>query len=138
MSSEPSSSRWLGRKLEGYLLTARVVTGMKAARAQLRLLCRTWEPIASMRRENSKWRTHEEPSTDAKRRDGRIANGPTIQRRRKDQPQELLDIARRCDQRLNRKFFRMTSRGKRSVVAAVAVARELIGFIWAIGQVVHP
>src|SRR6266498_3579297 len=61
MSSEPSSSRWLGRKLEGYLLTARVVTGMKAARAQLRLLCRTWEPIASMRRENSKWRTHEEP-----------------------------------------------------------------------------
>jgi len=91
-----------------------------------------------MRRENSKWRTHEEPSTDAKRRDGRIANGPTIQRRRKDQPQELLDIARRCDQRLNRKFFRMTSRGKRSVVAAVAVARELIGFIWAIGQVVHP
>ncbi len=69
---------------------------------------------------------------------GRIANGPTIQRRRKDQPQELLDIARRCDQRLNRKFFRMTSRGKRSVVAAVAVARELIGFIWAIGQVVHP
>lgn len=68
----------------------------------------------------------------------RIANGRTIQRRRKDQPRELLDIAHRCDLRLNRKFFRMTSRGKRSTVAAVAVARELIGFIWAIGQLVHP
>jgi transposase len=68
----------------------------------------------------------------------RITNGATIRKRRKDQPQTLLDIAERCDLRLNRKFHRMTSRGKRSVVAAVAVARELIGFIWAIGQVVHP
>ncbi len=68
----------------------------------------------------------------------RITNGPTIQQRRKDQPRELLEIAHRCNARLNRKFFRMTSRGKRSQVAAVAVARELIGFIWAIGQIVHP
>jgi len=68
----------------------------------------------------------------------RITNGPTIRRKRKDQPQALLDIAQRCDLRLNRKFFRMTSRGKRSTVAAVAVARELVGFIWAIGQLVHP
>lgn len=68
----------------------------------------------------------------------RITNGPTIMRRRRDQPRELLEIAHRCDLRLNRKFFRMTSRGKRSAVAAVAVARELMGFIWAIGQVVHP
>lgn len=68
----------------------------------------------------------------------RITNGWTIRKRRKDQPQALLDIAERCDLRLNRKFHRMTGRGKRSVVAAVAVARELIGFIWAIGQVVHP
>jgi len=49
------------------LLTARAVTGMKAARAQCRLLCGTWEPLASMRRENSKWWTHEEESTDAGR-----------------------------------------------------------------------
>jgi len=68
----------------------------------------------------------------------RIANGPTITRRRKGQAQALLDIAHKCDLRLNRKFFRMTSRGKRSTVAAVAVGRELIGFIWAIGQLVHP
>ena len=68
----------------------------------------------------------------------RIANGAAIMGRRKGQAQALLDIARKCDLRLNRKFFRMTSRGKRSTVAAVAVGRELIGFIWAIGQLVHP
>jgi transposase len=68
----------------------------------------------------------------------RITNGPTIRQRRENQPRELLEIAHRCDTRLNRKFFRMTSRGKRSQVAAVAVARELIGFVWAIGQIVHP
>jgi len=67
----------------------------------------------------------------------RITSGSAIQRRRKNQPPELLQIAHRCDQRLNRKFFRMTSRGKRSTVAAIAVARELVGFIWAIGQVLY-
>jgi len=68
----------------------------------------------------------------------RITPGPTIKRRRNHQPQALIDIAERCDLRLNRKFHRMTSRGKRSTAAAVAVARELMGFIWAIGQIVHP
>jgi transposase len=68
----------------------------------------------------------------------RITEGRTIRRRRKDQPQALLDIAEKCDRRLNRKFQRMTSRGKPSTVAAVAVGRELMGFIWAIGQLVHP
>lgn len=68
----------------------------------------------------------------------RMSNGPKITRRRRGQAVELLEIARRCDLRLSRKFHRMTSRGKRSTVAAVAVARELMGFIWAIGQLVHP
>jgi transposase len=60
--------------------------------------------------------------------------GPTIRRRREGQPRERLVIAERCDARLHRRFIRLTSRGKRSTVAAVAVARELAGFIWAIGQ----
>jgi transposase len=68
----------------------------------------------------------------------RSTSGRGIRARRKDQPQALLDIAQKCDLRLHRKFYRMTSRGKRSTVAAVAVARELVGFIWAIGQIVHP
>lgn len=68
----------------------------------------------------------------------RSTPGKGILSRRKGQPQALVAIAEKCELRLNRKFFRMTSRGKRSTVAAVAVARELIGFIWAIGQQAHP
>lgn len=60
--------------------------------------------------------------------------GPTIRRRRQGQPRERVAIAERCDARLHRRFIRLTSRGKRSTVAAVAVARELAGFLWAIGQ----
>lgn len=68
----------------------------------------------------------------------RTTEGPGIKARRRNQPPEVIEIARKCDLRLNRKFHRMTSRGKRSTIAAVAVARELVGFIWAIGQLVHP
>lgn len=60
--------------------------------------------------------------------------GKDICRRRKGQPAERLSIAERCDRRLHQRFVRLTSRGKRSTVAAVAVARELTGFIWAIGR----
>jgi transposase len=63
-----------------------------------------------------------------------IRTGPRIRQRRKGQPAELIAIADKCDARLHRRFTRLTSRGKRSTVAAVAVARELAGFIWAIGQ----
>jgi transposase len=58
--------------------------------------------------------------------------------RRKDQLPEVVAIAEKCDGRLNRRFHRLTSRHKKSTIAVVAVARELIGFIWAIGQIVHP
>ena len=60
--------------------------------------------------------------------------GPGIRKRREGQPAGRLLIAKKCDDRLRRRFLRLTSRGKRSTVAAVAVARELAGFIWAIGQ----
>jgi transposase len=60
--------------------------------------------------------------------------GITVQRRRHGQPAAVVEIARRCDIRLNRRFHRLTSRGKPSNVAIVAVARELVGFIWAVGQ----
>jgi transposase len=66
----------------------------------------------------------------------RFANrtGSGIRKRREGQPAHRLLIAKKCDDRLRRRFLRLTSRGKRSTVAAVAVARELAGFIWAIGQ----
>lgn len=60
----------------------------------------------------------------------------TIKKRRKGQPEAVVSIAERADQRLNRKFRRLVDRfNKKPVIAAVAVARELAGFIWAIGQV---
>jgi transposase len=68
----------------------------------------------------------------------RLTTGTRIKARRKDQLPEIVAIAEKCDARLNRRFHRMTSRHKKSTVAVVAVARELIGFIWAIGQIVHP
>jgi transposase len=64
--------------------------------------------------------------------------GKGIKARRAGKPLELLNIAQKADVRLNRKFRRITDRGKLSTVAAVATARELAGFIWAIGQQVQP
>lgn len=64
--------------------------------------------------------------------------GRAIKARRKDQPRAVVEIAEKCEKRLNSKFFRLTSRRKKSTIAAVAVARELAGFIWAIGQEAYP
>jgi transposase len=63
--------------------------------------------------------------------------GRIIKARRKDQPKEIVDIAEKCEKRLSSKFYRLTSRNKKSTVAVVAVARELLGFIWAIGKTAH-
>jgi transposase len=68
----------------------------------------------------------------------RLTLGRTIKARRKGQAQEIVAIAEKCEKRLNTRFHRLTSRNKKSTVAVVAVARELLGFVWAIGQLVHP
>ncbi len=49
-------------------------------------------------------------------------------------PQPILDIAWNAQKRLHKRYWAMVNRGKRSQVAVVAVARELCGFVWAIGQ----
>jgi transposase len=48
--------------------------------------------------------------------------------------QEVITIAWKAQLRLHKTYKRLTSRGKRSVVATAAVARELLGFVWSIGQ----
>jgi len=60
--------------------------------------------------------------------------GPTIRKRREGQPPEVLEIARKAEMRLCKKYRKMTARGKSSRIAVVAVARELAGFVWAIGK----
>jgi transposase len=43
-------------------------------------------------------------------------------------------IAWKAQHRLHKRFYRLIARGKRSQQAVVAIARELAGFIWAVGQ----
>jgi transposase len=62
-------------------------------------------------------------------------SGKTIRNRRKGLPAEVLEIARQCDKRLHQKFRRMSNRGKNRQKIAVAVSRELAGFVWAMGKV---
>lgn len=54
--------------------------------------------------------------------------------RRRDATPAVLTIARKAQARLHRRYWRLVSRGKRQTVAVTAVARELAGFIWAMGQ----
>ncbi|HTY61304.1 MAG TPA: IS110 family transposase [Acidobacteriota bacterium] len=62
-------------------------------------------------------------------------SGKTVQNRRNGLPAEVIEIARQCDKRLHQKFRRMASRGKDRKKIAVAVSRELAGFVWAMGKV---
>lgn len=59
--------------------------------------------------------------------------GPGLKRRQKGQPEVIKEIAWKAQHRLHKTFHRMLGRGKPSQKAVTAVARELVGFIWAIG-----
>jgi transposase len=60
-------------------------------------------------------------------------NGTKLQRRQDGQPADVVAIAWKAQQRLHRLWRRLdTERGKRSTIVAVAVARQLAGFCWAI------
>jgi len=61
--------------------------------------------------------------------------GGTLKKRREGLPAEVIEIARKADKRLHKRFWHLVNKGKDRRTAAVAVARELAGFIWAIGQV---
>lgn len=56
----------------------------------------------------------------------------------KDLPQKLKDIAWKAQVRLSARYRRLLARGKKSQVAVTAVARELLGFVWAIGMQSQP
>jgi transposase len=65
------------------------------------------------------WHYRHRPSTGA------------LKKRRKNQPAAVIAIADRAMQRLHQRYQRMTAKGKPAPKAVVAVARELVGFIWA-------
>jgi transposase len=59
--------------------------------------------------------------------------GTTLQRRQQAQPAAVIATAWKAQQRLHRTWRRLdTERGKRRTIVAVAVARQLVGFVWAI------
>jgi transposase len=57
-----------------------------------------------------------------------------INARRQRVAANVRNIAERAEQRLSRRFRRLIDRGKSSQKAVTAVARELVGFVWAIAQ----
>jgi hypothetical protein len=56
-----------------------------------------------------------------------------LARRQAGLSEEVRAIAWKAQLRLTRRYQRLVARGKPTAQAAVAVARELLGFIWAIG-----
>lgn len=56
-----------------------------------------------------------------------------LRRRQRGQPEAITDIAWKAQQRLCRRYRRLLARGKPTPQVITAIARELVGFIWAIG-----
>jgi transposase len=59
-------------------------------------------------------------------------NSEALRRRARDQSAEIQAMAWKAQVRLSSKYRRLVARGKPSPVALVAVARELLGFLWAV------
>ena len=62
---------------------------------------------------------------------------PIIAKRQDQLPKEVTDIAWAAQLRLNAKFKRLVARRVMKTKAVIAVARELAGFVWAIGREVQ-
>jgi transposase len=58
--------------------------------------------------------------------------GAALRARRKDQPDWVIAMADRAQQRLNKRYWHLVRRGKAHNKAIVAIARELLGFLWAV------
>jgi transposase len=61
--------------------------------------------------------------------------GKALTDRQADQPPEAIAIAWSAQRRLHRTWTRLEARAKRRTIIAVAAARELAGFAWAITQI---
>jgi len=57
-----------------------------------------------------------------------------LRERRRDQPLAVITVATRAEQRLCRRYQRLSGRLKPKPLVITAVARELVGFIWAVLQ----
>ncbi|MFA0025702.1 IS110-like element ISVisp2 family transposase, partial [Vibrio sp. 10N.261.49.A5] len=57
-----------------------------------------------------------------------------LQLRQEGLPKEIVDIAWQAQQRLCRRYQRLLQKGKHRNVVVVAIAREMIAYIWAIAR----
>jgi transposase len=64
----------------------------------------------------------------------RPAKPQRLLRRQQGVDQAVIDIAWKAQKRLHDRYVRMRVRGKPQNLTIVALARELLGFIWSIGQ----
>ncbi|MBM3270575.1 MAG: IS110 family transposase [Candidatus Sericytochromatia bacterium] len=55
-----------------------------------------------------------------------------LKKRQEGLPSEIIQIAWKAQLRLNARYRRLTGRGKAKQVVVTAIARELLGFLWAI------
>jgi transposase len=60
-----------------------------------------------------------------------------LRRRQKETHPQVCTIAWSAQQRLHKRYRNLCARGKRPQQVVVAVARELLGFVWAVGQVIR-
>ena len=60
--------------------------------------------------------------------------GEDLGRRRKGCLEPVVRLARRAEERLHQRYWHLLNRGKKPQVAAVACARELSGFVWAMAR----
>jgi transposase len=64
--------------------------------------------------------------------------GVDHQRRQKDLPEPVRDIAWKAQTRLCARFRRLLAKGKRNTIVVVAIAREIAAFLWAIARLIEP
>lgn len=62
----------------------------------------------------------------------RPSHGPRVRRVLASQPPAIVAQVSKAHRRLHQRFAHLISRGKRSQLASIAVARELCGFVWAL------
>jgi transposase len=64
--------------------------------------------------------------------------GQAIMLRQQSIASSIRDIAWKAQVRLCGRYRRMLARGKKAPIVITVIARELVGFIWAIGQQLEP
>jgi len=73
----------------------------------------------------------------AKQYSRRPGIGAPLKRRQKGLSKEVRDIAWKAQKRLHQRYRSLRNKGKEANKASIAVGRELLGFIWAIGRQVE-